>query len=96
MALLKDCWDERWPFESRLVWEIIAEVKVAHIRSIPGTGEVETVAHSVERRSMHVIARSEQDARLAWWHRHHRDGENKIITCEAIASVDAEIRFESK
>lgn len=96
MAKLEHCWDKRWPFEARKVYEIMANIKVRDVRSVYGTGEVETVGHHMEVRSFHVIAKTEAAARLAWWDRYKTDGENKIISCEAIASIDAEVSLETR
>lgn len=95
MALLKDCWNKRWPHDGRKVFEIIAEIKVRETVSAMD-GEVHTVGHHIERRSFHVIATDDASARLAWWQRYHRDGENRIVTCDIIASVDAEIETRTR
>lgn len=85
-------------YQARLVWEIKYHIRMPVAHSVYGTGEVERIpgAFHEEDRVFHVLAETEAEARLVWWKRFSYDGANKIITCEAILAIDAEITIRSK
>lgn len=91
--------DERghWSYDSRKVFEIVFNCRMPVVQSVMYTGEVERTGQYVEEdRTMHVLALTEQEARLAWWSRYHYDGKNAIKTCEIICSIDSEISIRNK
>jgi len=91
--------DERgnWSFNSRKVFAIVFNCRMPVVQSVYGTGEVERTGAYVEGdRTMHVLAKSEQAARLAWWERYHYDGANAIKSVEIICQIDSEISIGSK
>lgn len=91
--------DERghWSFSCRKVFEIVFNCRMPVVQSTYGSGEMERTGEYVEEdRTMHVLADSEAEARLAWWHRHKHDGKNAIKSCEIICSIDSEISIRNR
>lgn len=79
--------DYRW------LWEIEYDCLRRIVRSVPGTGEVETVGRERYVAKYHVIAPDEELAKTLWRRDfvHDTSSANLMRTCTKLLRVDAEI-----
>lgn len=83
----------RWSFDARKVWEIVFSYKMSRGHDSEYGAHQGYVQVDL---TMHVLAKDEQMARLAWWERYHHDGENHIKSITCICQIDAEMEMHQR